>query len=387
MTKIAYFDCLCGAAGDMILASMIDAGLDMELLERSVRSLGLEELDKLDISQVSKNGIRATKFTPLIHSHDHNHHHHHPHRHLDDIVRIIRNSAVSERTKDNAMKIFGKIAEVEGKIHGKEPSQVHFHEVGGTDSIVDIFGCCVGFDYFNFDRVYCSTVSLGSGSVQCAHGIMPVPAPATAELIEGMPVKDGPIECELLTPTGAAVLAHFVDEFAPMPPCRIVATGYGSGTKDFEKVSNILRLRIAQTLEQTDDGRNVWLIETNLDDCTGEMIGFVCEKLMAGKVLDVWTAPIYMKKNRPGVMLSILCEPCELENMEDILLGSGITLGLRKIQMQRTVLERRFTTKDTPAGTLTIKEGYYKGKKVFSKPEFDCLRELVAKTDGGVINP
>ncbi len=380
MTKIAYFDCLCGAAGDMILASMIDAGLDMELLQTAVKSLSLEELDTLDVVQVSKNGIRATKFTPVISSH--NHHHHHPHRHLNDIVQIIKNSRLSERAKDNAIKIFGKIAEVEGKIHAKPPEQVHFHEVGGTDSIVDIVGCCVGFDYFNFDRIYCSTVSLGGGTVRCAHGIMPVPAPATAELIKGMPVKDGPVECELLTPTGAAVLAHFVDEFSPMPPCRIITTGYGSGTKDFKEVSNIIRLRIAQTLEQAPtDAQDVWLIETNTDDCTGEMIGYVCEKLMAGNALDVWTAPIYMKKNRPGVLLSILCEPDKLEQMEDILLGSGITLGLRKMQMQRTILQRRFTMKDTPSGQLKIKEGYYKGKKVFAKPEFDCLRELT-ETNG-----
>ena len=383
MTKIAYFDCLCGAAGDMILASMIDAGLDVELLEKSIRSLGLGELDKLEIKQVNKNGIRAVKFTPVIRC-EHAHHHH-PHRHLDAITQIIQNSGISERAKINAVKIFAGIAAVEGKIHGKPPEQVHFHEIGATDSIVDIVGCCVGFDYFDFDRVYCSTISLGGGTVQCAHGIMPVPAPATAELVKGLPVKDGPVECELLTPTGAAVLAHFVDEFSPMPPCRITATGYGGGTKDFDKTANILRLRIAEPQQQSSSGdRNVWLVETNTDDCTGEIIGFVCEKLMANKALDVWTSPIYMKKNRPGVMLSILCEDGQLENIEEILLSSGITLGLRKIQMQRNILERRFTTKQTPCGEVKIKEGYYKGVKVFSKPEFDCLSEL-AKKNG--VNP
>lgn len=389
MNKIAYFDCQCGAAGDMILAAMIDAGLDENLLFNQIKSLNLKELQEINVSEVSKNGIRAIKMTPIMkehhhhHSHDHNGHNHgssnHSHRHLKNISDKINASNISPKAKKNALSIFTAIAEVEGKIHGKPADEVHFHEVGATDSIVDIVGCCIGFDYFDFDTVYCSTISLGGGSVKCAHGIVPVPAPATAELIKGLPVKDGPVETELLTPTGAAILAHFVDKFKPLPASSIITNGYGSGTKDFEGVSNILRLRIGEAIS-TDTQDNVWLVESNIDDCTGELIGLACENLLP-LALDVWTSPIYMKKNRPAITLNILCSDKQLASIKGVIFNSGLTLGIRKSKVERTMLERKFIDKQTPYGTLKIKEGFYKGNKVFSKPEFESLKQLSQQND------
>lgn len=390
--KIAYFDCQCGAAGDMIAAAMIDAGLDVGILKNAIKSLRLEELKDIEIRTESRNGIRALRFIPVVqdqeheHSHceggdehkSHHHHHHHQHRGLKEITDIISRGQFSEKAKLDAIAVFRKIAEVEGKIHGKEVEQVHFHEIAATDSIVDIVSCCVGFDYFKFDKIYCSTVSMGGGTVKCQHGTVPVPAPATAALVEGLTVKDGPVDCELLTPTGAALLAHFVTECKPMPAAKIIAAGYGCGTKDFSAAANVLRIRIAQQDSETADDDAVWLVETNIDDCSGEIIAFISEKL-SQKALDVWTAPIYMKKNRPAVTLSVLCGSQCLDDIEDIMLSSGLTLGLRKTRMQRTVLKREFVTKQTRFGTLTVKQGIYKGKVVFSKPEYESLAALADK--------
>ncbi|MFI4912078.1 MAG: nickel pincer cofactor biosynthesis protein LarC [Sedimentisphaeraceae bacterium JB056] len=408
MRKIAYFDCQCGAAGDMILASMLDAGLDKDVLRNGIESLKLDELKEINIAEVSKNGIRAIKMTPVTdtahhkHSHEHKHsghkhehHHHHDHDHghhnsnkshhhrnLKSIIEIISTCDISDNAKKNAITIFQKIAEVEGKIHGKSPDEVHFHEVGATDSIVDIVGCCIGFDYFKFDTVYCSMISLGGGSVKCAHGIVPVPAPATAELIKGMPVKDGPVETELLTPTGAAVLSHFVNKFEQLPPSKVISNGYGSGTKDFEGVSNILRLRIAEPLNDSQDDQ-IWLLEANIDDNTPEMIGMACDSLVKIS-LDTWTSPIYMKKNRPAVKLSVLCTQEQIEAVEDIIFCSGLTLGIRKTKVERSVLEREFSEKKTSYGTLKIKAGFYKGKKVFEKAELESLREIAERSNASV---
>ncbi|MHC5075229.1 MAG: nickel pincer cofactor biosynthesis protein LarC [Planctomycetota bacterium] len=363
--KIAYFDCFAGAGGDMICAAMLDAGLDGEFLKEQLDTLGLKDL-KIKIEKAKRGGLSAQRFIPEAPEQHH-------HRNLEQITQIINKSRITEKAKELAIKIFNKLAQAEATIHGKKAEDIHFHEVGAIDSIVDIVSASVGLVNLGIEKVYSSALNVGGGTVQCAHGLLPVPAPATAELIKGIPVSCGPKEVELLTPTAAAILTTIVDEFGPMPAMNVKSIGYGAGSLDPEEFPNVLRLFIGET----EGGANVdtvCLLETNIDDTTGELIGAVTTQLLESGALDVYTCAISMKHNRPAVKISVICEIKDSAMLEQTLFEQAMTLGIRKQIISRSKLERNFVEVETEYGKINVKIGLSEGKIVSYKPEFsDCL--------------
>jgi uncharacterized protein (TIGR00299 family) protein len=365
--RIAYFDCFAGAAGDMIVAAMLDAGLDAEFLKAQLATLGLKNLD-IKITETKRAGLRALSFSPVVPKE-------YQHRNLKDITKIITQSKISEQAKRTAITIFEKIARAEGAVHGKDPDDIHFHEVGAIDSIIDIVSASIGFEALGLDKVYCSTLSVGGGTIECAHQLLPVPAPATIELLKGVPIVGGPGQFELLTPTAAAILTTVVDRFCPLPPMLIEKIGYGAGSLESEKFPNVLRLLLGQTVDDAEaNADSVCLLETNIDDISGEMVGSVMEKLFGRGALDVFTTPIYMKHGRPAEQISVICKVEDIQQLERILFEEGLTFGVRKQILQRSKLARQFVTVRTEFGEIRIKVGTLGGKIVNAKPEFsDCI--------------
>ncbi len=313
--------------------------------------------------------MRAKHFVPLIKEEHH-------HRHLDDIKKIINDSKIGEKPKQTAIAIFGRLAQAEATVHGKDPDDIHFHEVGAMDSIVDIVSAAIGFDALGIEKVYCSALAVGGGQVKAAHGIMPVPAPATAELLKGIPTVGGPIDKELLTPTGAAILTTVAENFGPIPPMTIEATGYGAGTLDSEHVPNVVRLILGRSAEESSATTDrVCLIETNIDDSTGEIIANAMDKLLSAGALDVFTTPIIMKQTRPAVQLTVICQTADIAKMEEIIFQSGITFGVRRQIVERSKLAREFVTVTTRFGNIKVKVGRWADRIVNAKPEFaDCVK-------------
>jgi len=366
--KIAWFDCFAGAAGDMITAAMLDAGLDPELLRAGITTLGIEGL-KLDIAETQRCGQRAILFKPSAPDQHH-------HRHLADIIAMIDASSITPAAKKTAIDVFNTLARAEAAVHGTTPEHVHFHEVGAVDSIVDIVSAAIGFDALEIAQVYAGTLSVGGGTIKAAHGTMPAPAPATVEILraKGAPVKAGPEEMELLTPTGAAILATVVESFTPLPPMTVSAIGCGAGTYNSAKFPNIVRLFIGERLapdEETAD--TICLLEANIDDATGEMLGSAIETLLKAGALDVYTTPIGMKGSRPAVMLSIICRPGDADALRNLVFSEGLTFGIREQTMRRTKLRRASVKVETEYGLITVKTGMLNGRVVSAKPEFaDC---------------
>ena len=368
--NIAYFDCFAGAGGDMIVAAMLDAGLNAEFLKAQLKSLALENLD-IKITQTKRCGLKAVSFVPAAPIQQQ------PHS-LEQITGIISRSKIAEAAKDTAITLFNKLAQAEATVHNQQTETVHFHEVGALDSIADIVSASVGLEFFRnkgLKKVYCSALSLGSGMVKTAHGIFPIPAPATAELVKAVPVVAGPGEIELLTPTAAAILTTIVDEFCPLPAMKIESVGYGAGSFQSDKFPNVLRLILGQTAPAgAENADSVYLLETNVDDASGELIGFVTEQLFEAGALDVFTTPIYMKHSRPAVKISAVCEIAHAQKLEQILFEQAITFGVRKQILQRSKLERDFVTVDTEFGRIKIKAGRIGTRVVSVKPEFaDCV--------------
>ena len=365
--KIAYFDCFAGAAGDMIAAAMLDAGLDKEFLAGQLESLGIERLD-IHITETKRCGIRAVRFEPTAADEQE--------RHLSEIIRIISQSGINNSAKQRAIEIFENLARVEGRIHGQKPEKVHFHEIGAVDSIVDIVSACIGLEALGIEKVYCSVLSVGGGVVKGAHGVMGVPAPATTAILKEAeaPIVGGPGNAELLTPTGAAILANFASEFGPMPAMKIESIGYGAGARESDEFANVLRLIIGESASQEDAETDcVCLLETNVDDAAGEVIGFVTEKLLEEGALDVFTTTIQMKHNRPAVKISVICDISGSERMEKILFEQGLTFGIRKQLLQRSKLSREFVTVETEFGEIRVKTGMFGGRIVSAKGEYsDC---------------
>ncbi|MHC4624384.1 MAG: nickel pincer cofactor biosynthesis protein LarC [Planctomycetota bacterium] len=361
--KVAYLDCFAGASGDMIVGAMLDAGLDGEFLKAQLSTLGIEGLD-IKISRTKRAGLRAISFQPVAADQ-------HEHRNLEQITGIIKRSKISEKAAKTAIAIFDKLARAEGTVHDKDPEDVHFHEVGAVDSIVDIVSASIGIDALGVEKVYCSSLSVGGGTVQCAHGLMPVPAPATAELVRGVPIAAGPMQAELLTPTGAAILTSIADEFGPLPAMQVETVGCGAGTRDPEEFPNILRLILGRTgAEDSADTDVICLLETNVDDVSGELIGSVTEELFGRGALDVFTTPIVMKHNRPAVQVSIICTLEDAPALEKIILEQGLTFGIRRQVLRRSKLAREFVSVETQFGEIGIKTGSMNGKIVNAKPEF-----------------
>lgn len=374
--KIAYFDCFAGAGGDMIAASLINAGCDRKSLVDQLGTLGIEGLE-IEIEPAMRSGIAGLSFNPVAPDKQH-------HRNLSDIRKIIDDSGITAEAKCNAIEIFNTLAEAEGKIHGKAPNKIHFHEVGAVDSIVDIVTACIAIDALKIEKVICSRLSVGGGTIKIAHGTMPAPAPATVEILRlaGAPIQGGPVSAELLTPTAAAILTHFADDYAPMPQMTIESVGYGAGTMEFEGMPNTLRVVIGQSADISDTVTDsVCLIETNVDDSSGEVVGYVTEKLISVGALDVYTTPILMKKNRPAVKISILTAHSKVSEIENVLFDEQITFGIRRQSLQRTTLKRQTVSVSTEFGEIKIKAGLRDAEIITAKPEFSDCEKAARKFD------
>ncbi|MCA9153281.1 MAG: nickel pincer cofactor biosynthesis protein LarC [Planctomycetales bacterium] len=365
--KIAYFDCISGISGDMTLGALADVGVPLDQIQQAIDSLGLPSC-RLASTEVKKNGFRATKVSV-------EHEPEHAHRHLHHITDMIDASQLTPAQKELAKRIFTRLGEAEAKVHGSTLRKVHFHEVGAVDSIADIVGAAVGLDLLGVDRIYCSPVPTGHGFVKIAHGRVSIPAPATAELLRGIPLASAEAEAELTTPTGAAIVATVVDQFGPLPSMKIDNIGYGAGDRDLPNQPNILRLMIG---EATDDrgADQVWVLETNLDDVTGELIGHCTTLLFDAGALDVYTTAIQMKKNRPGVKLTVLCQADRLAKLERIIFRETATLGIRRWLASRHKLERRPHTVETTWGAVEGKLALLGDDSVSFSPEFESCRRI-----------
>ncbi|MFV2066785.1 MAG: nickel pincer cofactor biosynthesis protein LarC, partial [Pirellulales bacterium] len=325
----AYLDCASGISGDMMLGALIDAGVPLETLQAGIDSLGMPSC-RLVVAEVKKNAFRALQVT-VQHAPEH------AHRHLHHIAQLIDGSTIEPRARKLAHAIFRRLAEAEARVHGTDVEKVHFHEVGAVDSIADIVGTAIGWCALGIERAFASPVPPGRGFIQIAHGRCAIPAPATAELLKGIPFAESSVEGELTTPTGAAILATLVDAFGPPPAITVRQIGYGAGQRDYADHANLLRLLVGEETPRM-AGDSVWVVETNLDDSTGEQIGYCCDRLWAAGALDVATSPIQMKKARPGVRLTALCRQADVGEIERILLCETTTLGVRRYQVERTIL-------------------------------------------------
>lgn len=371
--KIAYLDCASGISGDMTLGALVDAGVDLDELNRAVESLGLPGC-RLVAEEVRKKGFRAVQVT-VQHAAEH------VHRHLSDILKLIDGGRLTDRQRDTARRIFTRLGEAEAKAHGVGIEKVHFHEVGAADSIADIVGSAVAWDLLDVDRIVASPVVVGSGRVKIAHGLCSVPAPAVVELLRGVPLAESSVACELTTPTGAAILAELVDSFGPLPSMTVYRTGVGAGRRDLDEQANVLRILVGEMDEaeennEDDIGQPVWVLETNLDDISGEAIGYCVARLWEADVLDVYTTAIQMKKNRPGVKVSVLCEESRIEAVESILFRETTTLGVRRWPVDRNVLRRRQHEVQTKWGPIDGKLGFLDDGTVRFAPEFESCRRV-----------
>jgi uncharacterized protein (TIGR00299 family) protein len=370
MTKIAYLDCGSGISGDMTLGALVDAGAPLDALNAAIGSLGLPGC-RLRAQEVKKNGFRATQVTV-------DYEHEHKHRHLSHITAMIDAGQLSPRQKEVAKRIFTRLAEAEAKVHGTTVEAVHFHEVGAADSIADIVGAAVGFDLLGVERIMASPVPTGTGKIRIAHGECSVPAPATAELLmsRNIPIAESATQGEMTTPTGAAILATLADRFGPLPAMKIDRIGYGAGQKDFPDRPNLLRLLIGEAVDAADTPEQVCVLETNLDDISGELIGYCTTRLWDLGVLDVYTTAIQMKKSRPGVKLTVLCRPIDAGAVEDILFGETTTLGVRRWMAGRTVLRRQPHSVVTAWGSVEGKIGWPSDGLPRFAPEFESCRQI-----------
>lgn len=364
---VLYFDCFSGVSGDMILGALTDLGVDRIAFLREMDKLGLSREARISFSETEKGGFRASCAKVERFGED-------PHeRNLSDINTLLNESDLSGNVKRIAKEVFLKVAAAEAKVHGKDINDVHFHEVGATDSIMDIVGAAVLLDMLRPDKVMCGKLTEGTGTVECAHGILPVPAPATAEICasNNLPLAICEEEGEMVTPTGAAILAQAVDEVGPMPPLRNIRIGYGAGKKDFTR-PNILRVFYGEIEEEKVDA---WVLETNIDDMTGEEVAFVMAKLFTEGALDVWFDTIQMKKNRPAVKLSVLCDKRDIEKTERLIFEETSTIGIRRYSVERTTLRREVKEVSTIYGTVRVKVSYIGDSKKLA-PEYDDCKKL-----------
>ncbi|MGH4051921.1 MAG: nickel pincer cofactor biosynthesis protein LarC [Clostridium sp.] len=441
--KILYYDCFSGISGDMNLGALVDLGVDKKYLIDELSKLNLDGYE-IKVSRGVRKGIEGTKVDVVLmgHHHEHQHtegtneHHHehshsdmqgvnehehghiheydeaghshvhieessatHEHRNLKDINEIIESSELSSKVKELSKKMFVKVAEAEAKVHGKTLYEVHFHEVGAVDSIVDIVGAAICLDNLNVDKIMSSSVELGGGFVKCAHGLIPVPAPATVEILKGIPVKLGAVPFETTTPTGAAILAANVCEFKDDNNFIINKIGYGVGNRD-TKIPNVLRAMLVEEIDKSVTDKKLpgeghkteydseiaqEIIECNIDDMNSELYEYIIDKLFNEGALDVYLTPIIMKKGRPSIKISVLCTLDKVEKVREVLFRETTTLGTRDFEVHKTMLQRKFIKLNTSYGEVTVKEAYYKGEKIKSKLEYEECKKI-AKSSGMSIN-
>jgi pyridinium-3,5-bisthiocarboxylic acid mononucleotide nickel chelatase len=405
VSRVLYFDCFSGIAGDMVLGALLDAGLPLEDLKRALGSLALDGC-AVSAERVLRAGVSATKFRvydqhpaasvpdhppasvpehPTAHAHDHHHDHshdhghehhhqdHHPHRSLAEIFRLVDRSALSANGRDRAKQLFQRLAEAEAAIHQMPVEQVHLHEVGALDSIIDIVGAVFALEWAGVDRIVCSPLNVGGGMVNSAHGRFPVPAPATVRLLGDAPVYSGPVQKELVTPTGALIATSYATAFGPIPAMSIERVGYGAGDRDTPDTPNVLRVLIGRVADHP-AGDRVVVIECEIDDMNPQLFGAAMERLYAAGALEVFYVPAQMKKNRPGTLLTVVAPPERRQAMADVVFAETTTLGFRYHEVERECLEREIVSVATPLGAVRFKLAWRNGRVVNAVPEYeDCL--------------
>ena len=414
MTRIAYFQPFSGCSGDMTLGALVDAGLDIEELREALRLLPLGGY-AVERETVLRGAFQCTRLKIVLaedhlssdkepgtghsheHSHasaharDHEHSHSHaaatqpspgkPHRALSSILELIDSSELPLKTRENAKAVFKRLGEAEARVHGVDIEEIHFHEVGAVDSIVDIVGSCLALELLGIEEVYCAPVTVGTGFVEGAHGRMPLPAPATAELLKGFPVQQLDSNAELTTPTGAALMTTLAKAFGPMPTANLTAIGLGAGDERHGTTPNALRVFLAERIEGEAGRDRVLLLETNIDDMSSEWIGHLMDRLFEAGALDVYVTPILMKKTRPAHKISIL-GPLDLEKeIADVLFTESTTIGVRRTEIERIVLERETTEIESPWGTVRIKIARHEGEEVGASPEYEDLKRAAGKAE------
>jgi uncharacterized protein (TIGR00299 family) protein len=364
--KTLYFDCFAGASGDMILGALVAAGVDPHTLREQLSLLRVDGFN-INFETVDRSGLSAT-YARVETAHEHRH------RHLSDVKQIIEQSGVADAAKTLAIRIFTRLAEAEARVHNEPVDHVHFHEVGALDAIVDIVGAAICFDLLKIDRFFCSPLHVGSGMIQMAHGRFPVPPPAVAELLKGVPFYSSDIQGELLTPTGAAIITTVCKEFGPIPRMTTDVTGYGAGTRQYKDFPNVLRVLLGQTEADGATDERLWMIETNIDDMSPQLLGHVMDRAFELGALDCYFTPVQMKKNRPGVLLSILCDGDQKEPLMKLLFTETTTLGVRSYEVARRALRRSMMRIETQYGPIDVKVAHLNGRVVNEMPEFEQVR-------------
>jgi len=370
--RLAYFDCFAGISGDMILGALIDAGLDVEKFQEALRGLHLSEYE-LTIARVQKGAIQATDVRVQVSNEVEA-------RTLADIEAVVMESELPDEVKNDSVAVFQRLVGVEASIHGTSPEHAHLHEVGGTDAIVDVVGSLLALKMLGVQKVYASRLPLGHGFVRCAHGLLPLPAPATLGLLKGVPVTQVDVEGELVTPTGAAIITSIAEGFGPFPQMVVQDIGYGAGTSEFP-FPNLLRVLLGTLDEQTSaPTETVVLLETNLDDMSPEWYDHTMQALFDAGALDVFLQPFYGKKNRPGILLSVLCHPPVEQELSSIILAETTTLGIRRTTLERLCLDRETMEVETPYGTVRIKVAKLGPRIMNLSPEYEDCRRLAVES-------
>ncbi|MGB8476267.1 MAG: nickel pincer cofactor biosynthesis protein LarC [Candidatus Acidiferrum sp.] len=368
--KLAYFDCFSGISGDMTLGALVDAGCPDEQLRAELSGLQVPGWE-LTAEKVWKNGMAATYVR--VKTEDQS-----KHRSLSTILEILEKSRLAPLVRERAGAIFKKLGEAEARVHDVPLEKIHFHEVGAVDAIVDIVGACIGFHALGIDKFACSPLNVGSGTAKMAHGILPVPAPATANLLQGKPTYSNGVQMELVTPTGAAIIATLCDAFGPQPAMSVSAIGYGAGTADLEGQPNVVRIMIGEAVEKAVAGfdEEIAVIEANLDDMNPQIYGYFSEKALAAGALDVYTTPVQMKKNRPGTLLTVLCKPQDTNALMSLIFAETTTFGARTYTAHRRVLPREWIKVATSLGDVRVKVSRVNGRIRHATPEYEDCRKV-----------
>jgi pyridinium-3,5-bisthiocarboxylic acid mononucleotide nickel chelatase len=371
--KLAYFDCFSGISGDMTLGALVDAGVPLEKLREELRGLHLPGW-QISAEKVWKNGMAAMYVR--VNTEDQT-----KHRSLSAILELLQSSQLASTVRQNAAAIFTRLGEAEASVHDVPLEKIHFHEVGAVDAIVDIVGSCIGFHLLGIEKFACSPLNVGGGTAEMAHGILPVPAPATAKLLQGKPTYSNGVQKELVTPTGAAIVATLCDSFGPQPPMSVSAIGYGAGTADLEGQPNVVRIMIGESAEKAVPGfdEEIAVIEANLDDMNPQIYGYFLEKALAAGALDVYTTPVQMKKNRPGTLLTLLCRPQDTSALMELIFAETTTFGARTYRAQRRALPRESVSVHTQYGDVRVKLSRVNGRILHAAPEYDDCRKLAVE--------
>jgi pyridinium-3,5-bisthiocarboxylic acid mononucleotide nickel chelatase len=372
MTKIAYLDCFSGISGDMFLGALLDAGLSFQALSEAIGSLPVAGY-VLDIKKETRHHIVGTRFIVTVHGEKQ------PHRSFKDIRSIISESGLSDAVKGKSIAIFKILAEAEAHLHGVPADEIHFHEVGAVDSIIDVVGAVYGIEALGIEAVYVSAMPLGSGFVKTAHGKMPLPAPATVAILRNIPIYDAEVRHETVTPTGAALVKGLADSFGPLPPMAIDRIGYGAGRADLQDRPNLLRVMIGP-LQSPTEAETVVLLEANVDDVSPQWLGYVMERLFEVGALDVAFLPVQMKKNRPGVQIQVIGRIGQTDGLMDTLFHEGISLGIRFQHIRRIVLQRSEAEVDSPWGKMRVKRVVDRKGAARFAPEYEACREIALKS-------